>query len=493
MASLSIPVSISVSALDEPTTKAPVNTARHGGTRRAALQPVPDTSLQEQTAVLRDEMAPVASENAYAPEPVKRHVYIPRNRIDLDALKVIRRLVQHGHVAYLVGGGVRDLLLGRNPKDFDVATSARPPAVRRLFRNGRLIGRRFRLAHILFPGGKIIEVATFRRDPNGADHLTERIAESANEADALHPSPVVEDAVEGRVDDAELLIRWDNVFGNPHEDAVRRDFTINGLFYDVERQEVIDYVGGLPDLRDGVVRTIGKPEISFREDPVRILRAIKFSARLDMGIEPSVYDAMVALVGGLRRAAPARLLEETLRLMRGGAAHRSIYLAWDVGALGVIFPELVAFLEDQPDGSEPLWRRLSAVDQAFREGKLPSDTVLLSAVLFEPLWEASRDEDGGENWSFSGEILDQIAERLAIPRKMKLRIHKIVTALDDLQRGKIRQLTSTDYFNDAVSLLELQCQAEGRDLPEWLSRRKQLQSYRRRSRSRHATGQYERG
>jgi poly(A) polymerase len=419
---------------------------------------------------------PSRSADAKAPDPIIRRVLISRNRIDQDALKVIRRLTQHGHVAYLVGGGVRDLLLGREPKDFDVATSAKPPAVRRLFRNGRLIGRRFRLAHILFPGNKIIEVATFRRDPNGSDPHIESSSSSGGAADAAGATGASDEIFETREEDSDLLIRWDNVYGSPHEDAIRRDFTINGLFYDVERQEVIDYVNGLSDLRDGIVRTIGKPEISFREDPVRILRAIKFSARLDMGIDQAVYDAMVALAGGLRQSAPARLLEETLRLMRGGAAHSSIYLTWDVGALGVLLPELVAFLEDQPDGAQILWRRLAAVDRAHQEHKLPSDTVLLAALLYEPILESAL--DGESVSSFSADVLDPIAERLAIPRKVKVRIEKIIGALPDLRRGKLRPHASTDYLADALQLLELQCQAEGAGYPEWLARRKQFQNYR---------------
>ena len=204
---------------------------------------------------------------------------IVAERIDPDAVKVLKRLTRHGHTAYLVGGGVRDLLLGRAPKDFDIATSARPGEVRRLFRNCRVIGRRFRLAHILFAGGKIIEVATFRRDPRDAREEVEEEGELDVERPSAH-------ALRG--DDADLLIRQDNTFGDPHEDAIRRDFTINGLFYGLDRDEVIDYIGGVTDLRTGVVRTIGEPDVRFREDPVRILRAIKFGARLGLGSAPDV-------------------------------------------------------------------------------------------------------------------------------------------------------------------------------------------------------------
>src|SRR5690606_3078006 len=197
----------------------------------------------------------------------------------------------------------RDLLVDRKPKDFDVATSALPDDVRALFRNSRIIGRRFRLVHILFGGGRIIETATFRRNPQPEDDR----------------------------DTDDLLIRHDNVFGEAHEDAVRRDFTINGLFYDIDRKRVIDWVGGMDHIRARMVHTIGDPVTRFLEDPVRILRAIKFAARLDFGMTPAVYDAIVQCRGALAMAARPRLFEEILRLMRGGAAHRSMWLAWETG------------------------------------------------------------------------------------------------------------------------------------------------------------------
>src|SRR5436190_7412318 len=196
---------------------------------------------------------------------------IAPEQIDPDAAKVVERLRRYDHAAYLVGGCVRDLLLGgRKPKDFDVATSAQPNEIRRLFRNCRIIGRRFRLAHIFF-GSKIIETSTFRANPRDVDLGDE--AESST--------------VEGE----ELLIRRDNVFGTAEEDARRRDFTMNGLFYDVDADEVIDYVGGLGDLAARTVRTIGEADIRFREDPVRILRAIKFAARLDFDIDGVAWQA----------------------------------------------------------------------------------------------------------------------------------------------------------------------------------------------------------
>jgi poly(A) polymerase len=240
---------------------------------------------------------------------------LDRGSIDADADRVVRRLARNGHKAYLVGGCVRDLLLGRTPKDFDVATSATPNEIKQLFRNCRIIGRRFRLAHVFF-GHKIIETSTFRANPK-----------------------------DGVDEEGDLFIRRDNVFGTETEDARRRDFTINGLFYDVEREEVIDHVGGLADLDARVIRTIGDPEIRFQEDPVRILRAIKFAARIDFAIEPATYRALVRWRGEIRKCAPPRVLEEVYRLLRGGASHRSIELLIETATLEIMSPHLASLYE----------------------------------------------------------------------------------------------------------------------------------------------------
>ncbi len=238
---------------------------------------------------------------------------LDRAAIDADADRVVRKLVRAGHKAYLVGGCVRDLLVARTPKDFDVATSATPNEVKSTFRNSRIIGRRFRLAHVVF-GSKIIEVSTFRANPRDED-------------------------------EHDLLIRRDNVFGSETEDARRRDFTINGLFYDVEREEVIDHVGGLADLEAKLIRTIGEPDVRFQEDPVRMLRAIKFAARLGFGFEESTWRAMLRWRGEISKCAPPRLLEEVHRLIRGGAARRSFELMVEAGVLAVMSPYLAGLLE----------------------------------------------------------------------------------------------------------------------------------------------------
>jgi poly(A) polymerase len=238
------------------------------------------------------------------------------DQIDPDALRVVQRLRRYQHKAYLVGGCVRDLLLGRKPKDFDVATSATPNEIRRCFRNCRIIGRRFRLAHVFF-GRKIIETATFRANPRPGEE--ENPEGTATPGIAATPeAPATADAAPEEKPD--LLIRRDNVFGTEEEDARRRDFTINGLFFDVDTAQVIDHVAGLPDLEARLVRTIGDPDIRFREDPVRILRAVKFAARCDLTIEAETYQRMMEHKAELAKCAQARVTEEFYRLLRAGAA-----------------------------------------------------------------------------------------------------------------------------------------------------------------------------
>lgn len=405
-------------------------------------------------------LAPAPEPSHYGgPEPAVYAADVQQENIDDDALKVIRRLRRHGYRAYLVGGGVRDLLLGFRPKDFDIATSARPNEVRSLFRNCRIIGRRFRLAHILFAGGKVIEVATFRRDPLEAFDQAE--GEFGEEMEALDADPKTR-----RREDVDLLIRHDNVFGEPHEDALRRDFTINGLFYDSESHSVIDYVGGMKDIDGRVVRTIGAPDVRFREDPVRILRAIKFSARLDLGIDPEVYDAMVAQRDELARAARPRLLEEVLRLLRGGASHRSFWLMWETGALGVLIPQLAMHLDDDSALARRLWGRLDAIDARKNAGELPSDAVLFAALMLGPIDDAVRGERDPLA-AYDG-LMDDVVETLAVPRRMKERIRNIVYAQRRLASGKLGTLPRRDYFEDAATLFAIECEARGVKLPDWL-------------------------
>ena len=402
--------------------------------------------------------SPLVLATPSVPQPEIYPGIIVAERIDPDAIKVLKRLTRHGHTAYLVGGGVRDLLHGRAPKDFDIATSARPGEIRRLFRNCRVIGRRFRLAHILFAGGKVIEVATFRREPRDAREEGED-NEGSDELDSPSLPP-------SRGDDADLLIRHDNTFGDPHEDAIRRDFTINGLFYDLERDEVIDFVGGVVDLRAGVVRTIGEPDVRFREDPIRILRAIKFGARLDLGIAPEVYDAMVDQREELSRCAPPRVFEEVLRLLRGGAAQRSVSLMWDVGLLGVVLPEVAAHVEDQARGADLMWGRLAAVDELKADGRLPTDTVLMAALLYGPLEEAILGVS--DPHAAFEEFFQELNPRLSVPRRMRDRIRLIFAAQRRFARGHASGVRGRDFYAEACDLFEIRLRSEGKPVPPGL-------------------------
>jgi len=383
------------------------------------------------------------------PRPAIYRRAFPAEHLDDDAVKVVKRLVRNGFHAYLVGGCVRDLLLDKKPKDFDVATNARPHDIKAIFRNCRVIGRRFRLAHILFGAGKVIETATFRRDPSAV--------ELESEIDAAE-EPLVP-RTKSREDDADLLIRHDNVFGEPHEDALRRDFRINGLFYDVERQEVIDFVGGMRDVEARVLSTIGFPDVRFREDPVRILRAIKFSARLDIGIEPECYDAMVAQREELRKAAKARLFEELLRLMRGGAAHRSIWLMWETGVLAVLVPQISAMLDDDAVRTRELWRRLDAIDAVVASGRVPSDTVLLAAFLSGAIEEAL---DGARDaLEAYEELMAALTELLTLPRRIKERMRVVLGCQRRLRSGKVGTLPQREFWHEALDLYEIECLARG--------------------------------
>src|SRR5690242_20440422 len=292
---------------------------------------------------------------------------LSRSQIDADALKVLYRLHQNDYVAYLVGGSVRDLLLGRRPKDFDIGTSAHPYQVKRLFRNCWIIGRRFRLAHVRF-GTKTIEVATFRR------LIT---AEELSAAEALPPE-AVDAADTGAQESRDRLVHRDNSFGTPEEDAFRRDFTINALFYDIGTFSIIDYTGGLQDLRDRLVRCIGDPTERFQEDPVRMLRAVAMAARLDFHIDPPIERAIAAHRQDLVRAAPARLMEELYKLLRSGAAETAFRMLADHRLLEPIAPEL------QAKASPRLWKSLAALD-AYRSRFEVIPEALTNSILLGSL------------------------------------------------------------------------------------------------------------
>ncbi len=412
--------------------------------------------------------------------------------IDADAERVVRKLARHGHRAYLVGGCVRDLLLGRKPKDFDVATSATPNEIRELFRNSRIIGRRFRLAHIFF-GSKIIETSTFRTNPRNL----------------------------GKNGDS-LLIRRDNVFGSDTEDARRRDFTINGLFYNVETKTVIDHVGGLADLEAKLVRTIGEPGIRFQEDPVRMLRAIKFAARLGLEIETDTYAAIVRHRDEINQCAPPRVLEEFYRLLRGGAARRSFELLNDSGIDSVLCPTLAAMfrgtnslsLPNPGDDEEALWHEtwaderdethdefaddsddaptelalsfatptefatrrrwawdvLDQLDRLAATGYELGNALLLSAIM-SPFLSPSMVRSGirpSEARAMFDELTQPLLDKLRVARRDRERMRQILLTQRQLppsrrRRGRGARLVRQEHFDEALTVYELTTIAMGQD------------------------------
>lgn len=276
---------------------------------------------------------------------------IDPNSIDSDALYVLEKLRSAGFTAFLVGGSVRDLLVKRTPKDFDISTSALPEEVKKVFqRQCLLIGRRFRLAHIRF-GHKIIEVSTFRSGENDSD-----------------------------------LITQDNVWGTPEEDVLRRDFTVNGLYYDSSNHSIIDYVGGLEDIHQGILRTIGTPEVRFKQDPVRLLRLLKFQARFHFTIEEETEKAIETCRREITKSSPARILEEILRMLESGASATFFRLLAERNILSLLFPGLMRALNTKE--GKRIFHYLACADKLHaRKGKNTLDRAVLTSSLVFPLIE----------------------------------------------------------------------------------------------------------
>lgn len=332
---------------------------------------------------------------------------ISRSLISEAALRVLYRLHRSGFTAYLVGGAVRDLMLGRKPKDFDVGTNARPQQVRRLFPNCRLIGRRFRLAHVRF-GDEIVEVATFRRSPAAAE-LAEEVPD-----DVLAP---VQEADE---------------YGTPEEDAWRRDFTVNALFYNIADFTVIDYVGGIDDLQAQVVRSIGPPAVRFAEDPVRMMRAVEYAARLEFAIDRQTLEAIHGMPAELRRAAPARIAYELFESLHGEHV-LAVLRGWEEhGLLPEIFPEVSAAFNGQKGGL--LWGVLEQAASAARQGQPLRDETLLALLLLPNFLTAAEDNGGIRRQGLEQtvkSIVDPVATRLALSNH---RAHVLRSALFLLAR-----------------------------------------------------------
>jgi poly(A) polymerase len=427
---------------------------------------------------------------------------IEPERLDADAVRVLLRLRQHGHEAYLVGGCVRDLLIGKEPKDFDIATNATPNQIKSLFRNCRLIGRRFRLAHVYFKGGKILEVSTFRAMPNlveepqpseaqegevhseGSEHIAAADAEAlvavaeGQEIPTAAVEDVQDEVVAAPVDAPEqpdLLITEDNTFGTAVEDARRRDFTMNGLFYDPSVGRVFDYVNGLRDLSRREIRTIGDPEVRLREDPVRILRAVRFAGKLGLDIESRTYAAMEGAVEDLPRCSAPRLLEETFRLLRGGHACSALRLVEALDALKILLPPVHEYLAAQePEGVTEYWRFVDAMDEGVRSGRAFDDSMLLASILLpisldEPEKQGEGEDDGSKPPSVAQaieQLLASLVQKARLPRRIAERCRMILMAQRTLaglrrRRGGLMGFRGHPLFNESLAVFEVWVRATG--------------------------------
>jgi len=369
-----------------------------------------------------------------------------RRDIDPDALKVLYRLKEAGYIACLVGGSVRDLLLGRRPKDFDIATSAHPYQVKRLFRNCWVIGRRFRLVHVKF-GQKIIEVATFRRHVPAA----EAIEDPPPPRDDAEPHAAATDA-ERELAARDLLIRRDNTFGTPEEDAFRRDFTINALFYDIATFSIIDYVGGLRDLHERVIRAIGDPDERFREDPVRMLRAVAFAERLGFVLDPPVEKAIRRNRREIARSSPARLIEEYYKILRTGASASVFRTAARLGLLEAITPEL-----QRSAASEAAWQSLERLDAYRRRFTSVPDTFSNPVLLGSLLVPLGFSLDGGQG---GGEAATPWLGVLPVARRDIERLYQVLALQRRLKDPNVparsaRALMARGAFRDALAWLEI--------------------------------------
>jgi len=370
---------------------------------------------------------------------------LSRRDVDPDALKVLYRLKDAGFAAYLVGGGVRDLLLGRRPKDFDIGTDAHPYQIKKLFRNCFIIGRRFRLAHVRF-GTKVIEVATFRRQVT-----EEEQAEARAQADARA------DATEGgraRHGEHDHLIHRDNTFGTAEEDAFRRDFTLNALFYDIATFSIIDYVGGLEDLRARVVRCIGDPVVRFREDPVRMQRAVSFAARLGFTIDPPILDAIASERQRIALAAPARLAEEYYKILRSGAAERTFR---DLHRVGLLEP-LSEVLQAHAGGA--LWASLARLDAYRLRAEAPSAALTSGVLLGSLIVPLGFSQAGWPAWMEDAGRPGLNLGVLPLARRDVERIHQVLMLQRRLREPSRssharRMLMQRSAFADSLTWLEI--------------------------------------
>lgn len=366
---------------------------------------------------------------------------------------MLYQLKKAGFEAYLVGGCVRDLLLGREPKDFDVVTNANPDQVRRVFRNCRLVGRRFRLAHVFF-GSEIIEVATFRSSNN-------------------------EDSEEQQTHEDGRLLR-DNIYGTLEEDVWRRDFTVNALYYNIRDFSIVDYTNGMADLQAGVLRLIGEPMTRYREDPVRMLRVVRFAVKLGFSLDPACEKPLPELAGLLNAVPSARLYDEMLKLFLTGYGLQTFEMLRHYGLFAVLFPETDRCLNTETDGFPRLFlaRALENSDKRVAEGKSITPYFLLSALLWEPLQSvAERKIAHGEDklsayQNAANEVLNRQIKATAIPKRITQSMREVWLLQSRLQQCtgiKPFRLLVHPRFRAAYDFLVLRAETGGADpkLAQW--------------------------
>jgi poly(A) polymerase len=364
----------------------------------------------------------------------------PKASLDFDALKVVNRLTRFGYEAYLVGGCVRDILFGKQPKDFDVATSAQPQEIKKLFRNCRLIGRRFRLAHLLFRG-KIIEVATFRRSPNSGDDITNRHAA-------------------------------ENLFGGPADDAIRRDFTINALMYDAGRERILDYVNGLTDIKSRTLNTIGNPDRRFPEDPVRIIRAVKFAKRLDLVIGPDLLNSLKFHSASLGKCSPSRLVEEMFKVLQSRSSAECMKMLLSIGVLDTLLPTLSKKARELPT-TEDAWAVLKRLDDGIIPCQSFPNSLMLAALAY-PFCRMEMAADGDVSQNVQ-EAVSNLFRPMTFPKRQLAQTRQILVAQRRLLLGPTNKravkLLDRDYAANAISLMMLTCDGGGdrRTLEAWLN------------------------
>jgi len=387
---------------------------------------------------------------------------ISRRWLSPNAVKVLYRLKDNGFTAYLVGGGVRDLLLGREPKDFDIVTDATPGQIKRMFRNCRLIGRRFRLAHLHFHD-EIIEVATFR-----SASQDEPCAEEQGPA----PGEITEPGARMRpprlLKSEDGMVLRDNIFGTPEEDAIRRDFTVNALCYNIDDFSIIDYVGGMEDLKRGVVRTIGDPLVRFTEDPVRMIRAVRFAAMLGFEVEKATWQTILDLSATITKAAPPRLYEEVLKLFLMGAGEKTYQLLRQSGLFAALFPHFNDWLARESDGVPHTWisRALDLVDSRIQAGDKVSPQRLLALMFGQYLQEkatwfrqAGAPPQQAVNMAVA-EFMGELAPTVLVPNKLGILIRDILASQHRFQKIPGRHaetFAGRAGFRDALDYLRFVC------------------------------------